>query len=85
MEIFPAFNYAMDEHTTEILLPDHPPGCADSKTVTFSSKNLKLQLDVTIDHGEEDANSCPAVTFRKEKKPGMLGAGKQISQRFVFL
>ncbi|KAI9048246.1 hypothetical protein LZ554_008041 [Drepanopeziza brunnea f. sp. 'monogermtubi'] len=75
VEIFPAFNYALDEHATEILLPEHPPGCPDSKTVTFSSKNLKLQLDVTIDHGEEDSASCPAVTFHKETKPGMLGAG----------
>lgn len=77
MEIFPAFNYAMDEHTTDILLPEHPPGCLESKTVTFSSKDLKLQLDVTIDHGEEDAKSCPAVTFHKETRPGMLGAGRQ--------
>ncbi|KAG4423514.1 hypothetical protein IFR04_003337 [Cadophora malorum] len=75
VEIFPAFNYAMDEHTTEILLPDHPPGCLESKTVTFSSKNLKLQVDVTIDHGEENAESCPTVTFRKETRTGMLGAG----------
>ncbi|PVH75782.1 glycoside hydrolase family 15 protein [Cadophora sp. DSE1049] len=75
VEIFPAFNYAMDEHTTEILLPDHPPGCLESKTVTFSSKSLKLQVDVTIDHGEENAESCPTVTFRKETRPGMLGAG----------
>jgi GH15 family glucan-1,4-alpha-glucosidase len=33
-----------------------------------------LQLDVTIDHGEEDA-ICPTVTFKKKKKPGMLGEG----------
>lgn len=76
VEIFPAFNYALDEHTTEILLPEHPPGCRESKTVTFSSKDLKLQLDVTIDHGEEDSESCPAVTFRKETKSGMRGPGK---------
>lgn len=66
----------MDEHTTDILLPDHPPGCPESKTVVFASKNLKLQVDVTIDHGEENAESCPTVIFRKETRPGMLGAGK---------
>lgn len=76
MELFPAFNYAQDEHTTDILLADHEPGCLESKTVTFASKNLRLQLDVTIDRGEEDAASCPTVRFRKEKKPGMLGSGK---------
>lgn len=75
VEIFPAFNYAQSKHTTTILLPEHPPGCLDSKSVTFSSDNINLQLDVTIDHGEEHAASCPAVTFRKEKRAGMLGEG----------
>jgi GH15 family glucan-1,4-alpha-glucosidase len=75
VEIFPAFNYARDEHTCEILLPDHPPGCLKSKTVTWSSKTLSLQLDVTIDKGEEDAASCPEVEFRKEKRKEMLGDG----------
>lgn len=75
VEIFPAFDYARGAHKTDIVLPEHPPGCPDSKTVTFSSEDIKLQLDVTIDHGEADYESCPTVTFRKEKKPGMLGEG----------
>lgn len=65
----------MDSHTTEVLLPEHPPGCPESKTVTFTSSKIKLQLDVTIDHGEEDAASCPAVMFSKSRKPGMKGEG----------
>src|SRR5690242_12606129 len=56
-------------------MPTHPPGCQESKTVIFSSEELKLQLDVTIDHGEENAASCPAVVFKREKKPGMKGEG----------
>ena len=75
VEIFPAFNYAKDSHTVDLLLSKHPPGCLESKTVTFSSKDVKLQLDVTIDHGEENAESCPTVTFRKEKRPNLLGEG----------
>ncbi|KAF4631159.1 hypothetical protein G7Y89_g6974 [Cudoniella acicularis] len=75
VEIFPAFDYARAEHQVEILLPEHPPKCLESKTVTFSSKDIKLQLDVTIDHGEENAESCPTVIFKKVKKPGMLGEG----------
>lgn len=34
-----------------------------------------MQLDVTIDHGEENAAKCPTVTFKKEKKAEMLGEG----------
>jgi GH15 family glucan-1,4-alpha-glucosidase len=43
--------------------------------VTFTAKDLKLQLDVTIDHGEDDAASCPIVIFKKAKKEGMPGEG----------
>jgi GH15 family glucan-1,4-alpha-glucosidase len=43
--------------------------------VIFTGKEVKLQLDVTIDHGEEHAATCPAVTFTKVKKEGMLGEG----------
>lgn len=75
VEIFPAFEYGVDSHTTQILLPEHPPGCPESKTVIFSASKIKLQLDVTIDHGEEDAASCPTVSFKKARKPEMKGEG----------
>jgi hypothetical protein len=75
VELFPAFDYARAEHSVEIILPTHPAGCNESKTITFSSKDVNLQLDVTIDRGEEDAKTCPAVTFTKVKKEHMLGEG----------
>lgn len=56
-------------------MPVHPPGSSQSKTVTFSSKDLKLQLDVTIDKGEEDSSTCPVVTFQTAEKDGLLGPG----------
>ena len=71
----PAFDYARGEHTTEILLPYHPPGCLDSKTVVFASETASLQLDVTIDHGEEHGESYPTVVFRKVKNNTMKGEG----------
>ncbi|KAK3394374.1 Six-hairpin glycosidase-like protein [Podospora didyma] len=75
VEIFPAFEYALEEHTTEILLPESLPHAEQSKTVTFHSKTVKLQLDVSIDKGEDDAQGCPTVRFKKVKRPGMLGEG----------
>jgi hypothetical protein len=56
-------------------MPTHPAGSTESKTVTFASQNLKLQLDVTIDHGDETVENCPAVDFKKVKRPHMLGEG----------
>ncbi|CAD6454088.1 cad37730-3eff-4b27-a1ff-beafeec859c2 [Sclerotinia trifoliorum] len=75
VEIFPAFNYARDEHDLEILMPEHPPGALESKTVTFTSKDIKLQLDVTIDHGEENKESCPSLKFRRVRQKEGKGDG----------
>lgn len=49
-------------------------GSKKSKMVTFKSRNLSLQLDVTIDNGWHDA-LCPTISFHKVKRPGMLGEG----------
>lgn len=75
VEIFPAFEYATEPHTTTILQEENIPFATESKTVTFHSKNVKLQLDVSIDRGEEEYHSYPTVRFKKVMKPGMLGEG----------
>lgn len=73
VEIFPAFEYATEAHTTTILQEQAHGG--QSKTVTFHSKNVKLQLDVSVDRDDDDTISCPIVRFKKVMKPGMLGEG----------
>jgi hypothetical protein len=75
VEIFPAFDYARAPHVTQILLPAHSPGIAQSKTVVFTSENAKLQLDVTIDHGDNAVGGGPTVSFTAVKRPNMLGEG----------
>ncbi|KAK8056128.1 Six-hairpin glycosidase-like protein [Apiospora rasikravindrae] len=73
--IFPAFGYAREPHETKILRPVVKSEDHSSKTVTFSSQSLKLQLDVTIDKGENESDICPSVIFKKEARPGMAGEG----------
>lgn len=34
-----------------------------------------MQLDVTIDRGEEDVDHCPLIAVKKAKREGMLGEG----------
>lgn len=75
VEIFPSFDYGRAEHTVDILMPHHSRGNVESKMVEFTSEDVNLQLDVTIDHGEEDSESRPTVTFKKEKRKHMLGRG----------
>ncbi|WDK14300.1 glycosyl hydrolase family 15 [Colletotrichum graminicola] len=71
IEIFPAFQYANETHVTTIVEPTHTIG-SPSKAVTFHSEHYKMQLDVTVD---TESDSAPTVTFRKQKREGMLGEG----------
>ncbi|KAI0896949.1 glycoside hydrolase family 15 protein [Annulohypoxylon nitens] len=75
VDVFPAFDYAREPHTTTILQKVHGNGSTQSKTVTFHSKSLKLQLDVTIDCGGEDSATCPNLVFKKVQKDNMKGEG----------
>ncbi|KAI1390132.1 glycoside hydrolase family 15 protein [Hypoxylon trugodes] len=75
VDVFPAFDYARGSHTTTILQNVRGTDSTQSKTVTFHSKDLKLQLDVTIDCGGDDTAACPNLNFKKVQKDGMIGGG----------
>ncbi|KAF6837814.1 glycosyl hydrolase [Colletotrichum musicola] len=71
IEISPAFQYATEPHETTILESIHTAN-SPSKSVTFHSEHYKLQLDITVD---ADSEASPSITFKKEKRDGMLGEG----------
>jgi hypothetical protein len=75
VEIFPAFDYARQPHTTTVLQAVHDKRSEESKVVTFHSKDVKLQLDVCVDSSDKDGDPGPKVAFKKVKLPGMLGEG----------
>lgn len=81
VEVFPAFDYARAGHDTVILETERTAGDGTSKTVTFHSKDEKLQLDVVICSGSVPSSSSsssstsPVVAFKKEKRGGMKGEG----------
>ncbi|KAH7171204.1 family 15 glycoside hydrolase [Dactylonectria macrodidyma] len=74
VEIFPAFGYGADEHVTTLFQESHTAVDSESKIASFHSKDVKLQLDVALENGE-DQKSCPIIAFKKKKLPGMLGEG----------
>ncbi|CAI6095512.1 unnamed protein product [Clonostachys chloroleuca] len=74
IEIFPAFGYGRDPHETTLIVETHTADTHQSKAATFHSKDQKLQLDVAVDRGDDDAGS-PTITFRKVKRPALLGEG----------
>ncbi|RKL18355.1 Uncharacterized protein C4H3.03c [Fusarium oxysporum] len=74
IELFPSFNYGRDEHETTLFQEQHFTTDNKSKVASFHSKDIQLQLDVAIEKGENET-SCPLITFRKEKRPGVNGEG----------
>lgn len=73
VEVSPAFNYAQDKHTTEIVNPNTSGHGGSSQRVVFRSPSLTLELNVTIDCGDEAVQSCPVVMFEKSVKGHVLG------------
>jgi GH15 family glucan-1,4-alpha-glucosidase len=75
VEVFPAFNYAQDRHTTEIADMGKTGQEHGVQRVVFRSKDLSLELNATIDCGDESDVVCPRVVFDKSPKPQHLGVG----------
>lgn len=74
IDVFPAFNYARDSHTTEIITKKDCQNGEAPQTVTFRSKDLSLQLNTTIDCGDDDdEHPCPRLHFEKHDEASGLG------------
>jgi GH15 family glucan-1,4-alpha-glucosidase len=75
VEVMPAFNYAQDKHTTEIADLGQTEQGHGLQRVTFRSKDLALELNATIDCGDEPEKTCPRVKFEKTPEAHNLGDG----------
>ena len=75
VEVFPAFNYAQDKHTTEIADMGRSAQGRGLQRVIFRSKDLSLELNATIDCGDAPDGVCPRVVFEKSPEPQDLGVG----------
>lgn len=76
VEVFPAFNYARDEHTTEIQA--RSDGSKEDQLpskVIFRSPGLHLQLDTMVDCGDDPEQKYPKVEFEKTTRPNFHGDG----------
>jgi len=80
LELFPAFNYARDQHTTKISNSRDQPadfahgsidGTEDRHTVVFKSASFGLQLDVIINY---DSTSHDNQDFKKTRSDFQLRA-----------
>lgn len=73
LEVFPAFNYAQDEHTTEVFSPKGSVKGECRQRVIFKSKSLALELNATIDC--DPLGESPALHFHKKNEKSPLGEG----------
>ncbi|EED22054.1 glycosyl hydrolase, putative [Talaromyces stipitatus ATCC 10500] len=73
VEVFPAFNYAQDGHTTRLSPKADEPG-NKLQCVYFESPQERLQLDIWIDNKKE-GQGPPKAIYRLENRPGHLGQG----------
>ncbi|KAI8632277.1 glycoside hydrolase family 15 protein [Xylariaceae sp. FL1651] len=75
VEIFPAFDYAREAHTTTVLQQVDLSDNCHSKTVIFHSEHEKLQLDVRLESSSSDLKMTAGVAFKKVHREGMKGEG----------
>jgi GH15 family glucan-1,4-alpha-glucosidase len=68
-----ALYYAQDKHTTEITHLDNCKYRQCNQRVTFASEKLSLELNATIDCGDEEDMPCPKVVFEKSSKASSFG------------
>jgi GH15 family glucan-1,4-alpha-glucosidase len=74
-------DYAQDEHTTEIVTLSNCEQGETHQRVVFKSKNLSLELNATIDCGDEPEVECPVLLFKKTPRKPHLGDGVTASFR----
>ncbi|KAF1848550.1 glycoside hydrolase family 15 protein [Cucurbitaria berberidis CBS 394.84] len=83
VEVFPAFNYAQDKHTTEIADLGKTEHGHPLQRITFRSETLALELNATIDCGDEPDSTCPRIKFEKSTERHALGDGITTSFRLT--
>lgn len=73
VQLFPAFNYARDNHTASFRTVN-PLKSAGLHTLVLESESQKLIVDIHLG-SNGDEYGCPKVEFELEDKPGLKGKG----------
>jgi hypothetical protein len=70
-----SIDYAQDKHTTEIADLSNCEQGQCRQRIIFTSENLSLELNSTIDCGDEEDKPCPTIVFEKSSTATSLGEG----------
>ena len=74
VELFPAFNYARDEHKI-IGRPVNDTGNTGTQTLTFESPTERILLDIHVDTKDENTRGFPEMRLELQDRPGINGKG----------
>lgn len=74
VELYPAFNYARDEHQL-IGCVGNDINSRETQTVVFQSRTDKLHVDIHVDSNDGEKYGFPTLRLKVKDKPGSNGKG----------
>ncbi|KJK63949.1 Glycosyl hydrolases family 15 [Aspergillus parasiticus SU-1] len=73
VEVFPAFNYALDEHTGQWVTRGDPGNRLNEYLFESATQSLQLSILTSPDPSGEGSGETPKVSFEIQDRPGMKG------------
>lgn len=77
VELFPAFNYARDSHSTSFS-GEHPTDIGP-RTITFQSDSKQLCVDILVESADDGENKPAALDIALEEKQNLKGPGLKVN------
>lgn len=74
VDLFPAFNYARDEHEITAF-PSDDFNVTQTQSLLFKSATEKLRVDIHADSSDQKKTGLPGVQFELQNKDGLKGRG----------
>lgn len=79
VELFPAFGYAKEPHTTTIEQEVHRLNSASSKAVSFRSRDVQLQLDIAVESSDGSGDEEDGAEMDGSSTAGSSCAGPTVT------
>ncbi|KAE8332738.1 Six-hairpin glycosidase-like protein [Aspergillus sergii] len=75
VEVCPAFNYALEEHTGQWVTRGDPGNRLNEYLFESATQSLQLSILTSTDPSGEGSGETPKVSFEIQDRPGMKGPG----------
>ncbi|RAQ41015.1 glycosyl hydrolase [Aspergillus flavus] len=75
VEVFPAFNYALEQHTGQWVTRGDPGNRLNEYLFESATQSLQLSVLTSPDPSGEGSGKTPKISFEIQDRPGMKGPG----------